>query len=318
MKKFFIAIVALAAAVSCSNDDIISIDRQAIGFGNAFVENATRVDYSTEGALTKFNVYGIVTGTAGTVNIFNGNEVTQTKQNATDIGDTNTWWYAAGAAQYWIPGASYNFAAVVDATIGDTDVDTNGMPTKLHTIVDDATDGNMNLKDMLYAKASVAGAVVTDTYNTPVAFTFSHLLSKVHFTVTSNATDGYRHTITNITVANFESGTYTINGGTWSGTTAKDVAFAEIAQVTKATGAKSNADLLLVPNAATFNVTFTVDLYKGETKLGTETKTVAVDNDLVKGNSYNFTIECSVGNPIKFTVANDPTWPDTPTDVTVQ
>ena len=318
MKKFFIAIVALAAAVSCSNDDIISIDRQAIGFGNAFVENSTRVDYSTEGALTKFNVYGIVTGTAGTVNIFNGNEVTKTQQNATDIGDTNTWWYAAGAAQYWIPGASYNFAAVVDATIGDTDVDTNGMPTKLHTIVDDATDGNMNLKDMLYAEASVAGAQVTDTYNTPVAFTFSHLLSKVHFTVTSNALGGYYHTVTGIKVANFESGTYTINGGTWAGTTPKAVTFAEIAEVTDASGAKSNADLLLVPNEATFNVTFTVDLYKNGTKLGTETKTIPVANDLVKGNSYNFTIECSVGNPIKFTVTNDPAWADPTTDVTVQ
>ena len=315
MKKFFIAIVALAAAVSCSNDDIISIDRQAIGFGNAFVENATRVDYSTEGALTKFNVYGIVTGTAGTVNIFNGNEVTKTQQNTTDIGDTNTWWYAAGAAQYWIPGASYNFAAVVDATVGDTDVDTKGMPTKLHTIVDDATNGNMNLKDMLYADASVAGAQVTDTYNTPVAFTFSHLLSKVHFTVTSNATGGYYHNVTNITVANFESGTYTIDGETWAGTTAKNVAFANIENVTvDNTDGVSNADLLLVPNAATF----TVDLYKNGTKLGTETKTVAVDTALVKGNSYNFTIACSVGNPIKFTVVNNPTWPDTPTEVTVQ
>lgn len=316
MKKIFAVIMAVAA-VACSNDDIISIDRQAIGFGNAFVDNATRVDYSTEGALTKFNVYGIVTGTAGTVNIFNGNEVTKTKQNATDIGDTNTWWYAAGNAQYWIPGASYNFAAVVDATIGDTDVDTNGMPTKLHTIVDDATDGNMNLKDMLYADASVAGAEVTDTYNTPVAFTFSHLLSKVHFTVTSNATGGYYHTVTGIKVANFESGTYTIADGSWAGTTDKDVEFAEIAEVTNESGAKFNADLLLVPNAATFDVTFTVDLYKGDTKLGTETKTVAVDTDLLKGNSYNFTIACSVGNPIKFTVTNDPTW-ETTTDVTVQ
>ena len=318
MKKLFIAMLAVAAVTACAKDEAISIDRQTIGFGNAFVENATRVDYSTEGALTKFNVYGIVTGTAGTVNIFNGNEVTKTQQNATDIGDTNTWWYAAGAAQYWIPGASYNFAAVVDATIGDTDVDTNGMPTKLHTIVDDATDGNMNLKDMLYAEASVAGAEVTDTYNTPVAFTFSHLLSKVHFTVTSNAMGGYYHNVTGIKVANFQTGTYTIADGSWAGSTAKDVVFADIENVESTdNNGVSNADLLLVPNTAAFNVTFTVELYKNGTKLGTETKTIPVDTDLKKGNSYNFTIECSVGNPIKFGVTNDPTWADT-TDVTVQ
>lgn len=298
------------AAVACSNDDIISIDRQAIGFGNPFVENATRVDYSTEGALTKFNVYGIVKGTAGTVNIFAGIPVTGS------VGAE--WSYAEQYNQYWIPGASYDFAAVVDATIGEDDVDTNGMPTKLHTIVDDATDGNMNLKDMLYAEASVAGADVTDTYNTPVAFTFSHLLSKVHFTVTSNAEGGYHHNVTNITVANFESGTYTIADGSWAGGENKKVEFGNIENVTvNNTNGVSNADLLLVPNADTFDVTFTVDLYKGETKLGTETKTVAVENDLVKGNSYNFTINCEVGNPIKFTVTNDPTWAEQP-EVTVQ
>jgi hypothetical protein len=74
-----------------------------------------------------------------------------------------------------------------------------------------------------------------------------------------------------------------------------------------------------VPNAATFNVTFTVDLYKNDTHLGTETKTIAVDQDLVKGNSYNFTIACEVDKPIKFGVTNDETWDwgDT-TDVTIQ
>ena len=75
--------------------------------------------------------------------------------------------------------------------------------------------------------------------------------------------------------------------------------------------------MLLVPNAATFNVTFTVDLYKGTTKLGTETKTIAVDTDLVKGNAYNFTIDCSVGNEIKFTVKGDPSW-TTQTEVEIQ
>ena len=302
MKKFFIAIVALAAAVACSNDDIISIDRQAIGFGNPFVENSVRADYSDGQDLTAFTVYGTVTGNNNTVALFGGDGA-----NVTGSVGAEEW--NCAETEYWVPGADYAFVAVVDATVASQDA--NKMPLTLTTVA----DATSNLEDMLYAKATVEDAAADEDV---VNFNFSHLLSKVHFTVTSNATDGYRHTITNITVANFESGTYTINGGTWSGTTAKDVAFAEIAQVTKATGAKSNADLLLVPNAATFNVTFTVDLYKGETKLGTETKTVAVDNDLVKGNSYNFTIECSVGNPIKFTVANDPTWPDTPTDVTVQ
>ena len=314
MKKLFIAMLAVAAVTACAKDEAISIDRQAIGFGNPFVENSTRADYS-DGVqkLTQFNVYGTVTGTAGTVNIFAGVPVTG------NVGDT-AWSYDEQYAQYWIPKADYDFAAVVDATVGDDDVDTNGMPTKLHTIA----DATSNLEDMLYATAHVEDATANQGV---VNFNFSHLLSKVHFTVTSNALGGYYHTVTGIKVSNFESGTYTINGGTWAGTTAKDVTFAEIAEVTNASGAKSNADLLLVPNADTFKVEFTVNLYKGTTLLGTTTyadgdadevhNAISVNSALVKGNSYNFTIDCEVGLPIQFSVEDEPTWSEQP-DVPIQ
>ena len=306
MKKVIFALAAVVALAACSKEQTVVADRgDAIGFGTPFVENSTRVDYSTPGALKKFNVYGTVTGTAGTVNIYNGVEVTGT------IG-TADWSHDAQYNQYWIPGADYDFTAIVDATVASDDA--NDMPLTLTTQADTATEGNMNLKDMLYASAHVENATANQGR---VNFNFAHLLSKVHFTVTSNAMGGYYHTVTGIKVSNFKSGTYTINGGTWAGGDAKDVDFAQIAEVTSATGAKTNAEMLLVPNAAAFNVTFTVDLYKGTTKLGTETITKAVETDLVKGNSYNFTIACSVGNPIKFGVTNDPSWGDT-TDVTIQ
>lgn len=332
MKRIFVIFALAATLVGCAKEDIVRIDRQAIAFGDTFVDNATRADYST-GSLTEFYVYGTVKGTAGTtVNIFDGDKVTKTQQNTTDIGGEGTWWYAAADAQYWIPKASYSFAAVVDATVnadatkGDLDIDTNGMPIKLHT----QADADMHLKDMLYATATATvNADGTPSAN-PVAFTFAHLLSKAHFTVTSNAEGDYYHTVTGIKIANFKSGTYTINGGTWTASSDEgnknEVAFADIANVTSTdTNGKSNAAMLLVPNAATFNVIFTVDLYKGTTKLGTETKTIPVtikdaQDEVVglqKGNSYNFTIACSVGNPIKFGVTNDPSWGDT-TDVTIQ
>lgn len=306
MKKVLIAILAVVSLASCSNEETIVVAQpDVIGFGAPFVENSTRVDYSTPGALKKFKVYGTVTGTAGTVNIYEGVEVTGTIGNA-------DWSHAEQYNQYWIPGADYDFAAIVDATVASDDA--NDMPLTLTTQADDATEGNMNLKDMLYASAHVENATANQGR---VNFNFSHLLSKVHFTVTSNAMGGYYHTVTGIKVSNFKSGTYTINGGTWAGGDAKDVGFAQIAEVTSATGAKTNAEMLLVPNAAAFNVTFTVDLYKDTTKLGTETITKAVETDLVKGNSYNFTIACSVGNPIKFGVENDPSWTTLP-DIAIQ
>lgn len=316
MKKIFFAVLALAAMASCSKEYTVDYNKQAIAFGDVFVDNATRVDYSTAGSLKEFYVYGTASGTmngGGTVNIFDGDKVEGT------VG--NTVW-SCTETQYWIPGANYNFAAVVDATVTAPDA-SYGMPTTLTTIADDASTGNMNLKDMLYAEASVAGTAITDNYNTPVNFTFNHLLSKVHFTVKSNAQGGYYHTVTGISVSNFKSGTYTIDGGTWVASTAddnkKDVAFAEIANVKSTdTNGISNADMLLVPTTDAFNVTFTVDLYKNGTKLGTETKTISVNNDLVKGHAYNFNIACSVGNPIQFTVNSDPTWDTTNGDITVQ
>ena len=306
MKKVLFALAAVVALAACSKEQtLVTPQPDAIGFGTPFVENSTRVDYSTPGALKKFNVYGTVTGTAGTVNIYNGVEVTGT------IG-TADWSHDAQYNQYWIPGADYDFTAIVDATVATAN--TYGMPLTLTTQADDATEGNMYLKDMLYASAHVEDATANQGR---VNFNFAHLLSKVKFTVTSNAMGGYYHTVTGIKVSNFKTGTYTIANGTWAGVTAKDVDFAEIANVTSATGAMTNAELLLVPNAASFNVTFTVDLYKNGTKLGTETITKTVETDLVKGNSYNFTIACSVGNPIKFGVTNDPTWGDS-TDVAIQ
>lgn len=296
MKKILISMLAVAALVSCSKEESIRVDQgEAIAFGNAFVDNATRAEDKTYGVvdLEAFNVYGTVTGTAGTVNIFNGDAVTGS------VG-ANVW--TCGNKQYWIEGATYDFAAVVDATVAQ---DANKMPTTLTTV----TDATMNFKDMLYAdRLDIVGK---KTGNGPVNFTFEHLLAKAFFTVTSNTEGGYYYTVTDITVGNYESGVYTIANETWAPGAAKNVAFGDIEEVTAADNAKTNAtQMLLVPTTDTFNVTFTADLYKDGTKLGTENKTIAVENDLVKGNVYNFTIALSVGELIQFTVTNDPTWTD--------
>lgn len=304
MKKILISMLAVAALVSCSKEESIRVDQgEAIAFGNAFVDNSTRAEDKTYGAtdLEAFNVYGTVAGTAGTVNIFNGDLVEGS------VG-TNVW--TCANKQYWIEGATYDFAAVVDATVAQ---DANKMPTTLTTVA----DATMNFKDMLYAdNLDIVGKKTGNGY---VNFTFEHLLAKAFFTVTSNTADGYYYSVTNITVGNYESGVYTIAGGTWAPGNAKNVAFGDIEEVTAADAdGKTNAtQMLLVPTTDTFNVTFTADLYKDGTKLGTETKTIAVENNLVKGNVYNFTIALSVGELIQFTVTEDPEWA-AETSVTVQ
>ena len=171
MKKLFIALFAVAAATACSNDEFVSVDRAPINFGEAFVDNATRAADTTYGAvaLTSFNVYGTVKGQGVTnpVNIFDGDNVTGTVgENAWNYVDEDT------KAEYWVVGAAYNFAAVVNADV--TAPESNfGMPTELKPV----TYATSNLKDMLYSSASVTSASANQG---AVNFTFKHLLSKVH------------------------------------------------------------------------------------------------------------------------------------------
>jgi hypothetical protein len=295
MKKIFIAFAALATLAACNKAEVIEATQDnLIVFDSPFVDYATKATdktYSGETDLTQFKVYGTVTGVDETaVNVFDGVTVSGTVGAA-------EWSYDAQYAQYWVPEADYSFAAVVDADAVAQDA------TKMPTVLTYLTDGQ---KDLLYATASVTNAAAAQGV---VNFTFAHLLSKAHFTVTSNATGDYSHTIRDIKVANFETGTYTIADGSWDGATSTNIEFGKVVGVTAATGAKTNeTEMLLIPNTGTFNVTFTVDLSKDGALLSTQTKTIPVDTDLVKGNAYNFTIECSVGNPIKFTVLTDPTW----------
>ena len=99
---------------------------------------------------------------------------------------------------------------------------------------------------------------------------------------------------------------------------AKNVSFDDVTEVTRAS-TKSNDEMLLVPVTADFNVAFTVETWytkvtddiADDVKISTEAKTIPVSTDLVKGNAYNFTIACSMGNKIEFSVNNNPTgWGD--------
>ena len=304
MKRIFVAIMALGALVSCSKDELVSQNREVIGFGSAFVDNSTRATdptYSGTASLTSFDVYGTVTGTAGTVNIFNGDKVTGA------IG-SSVW--TCTNNQYWIDGASYEFAAVVDAN-GVTQ-GTYNMPTAL-------TYNTSGQKDLLYATATAEGKA---SGNDKVDFSFSHLLSKAQFTVKSNTEGGYYYSVKDIKVNNFETGTYSIADDTWAGTTAKDIEFGAIEKVTKtdANGKTNATQMLLIPTTTDFKVSFTVELWNDK---GTETTTddvklstvtyygdtaKTVSQDLVKGNAYDFNLSLSVGEKIEFTVTTAPTW----------
>ena len=307
MKKYLYIALAAAALTSCSSDDTLDVVQgEQISFSNAYVGNSTRATDDTYGPnklVEKFNVYGTVTGTAGTVNIFNGNDVTK-PTTITNAYDATKAWECAGTAQYWIAGANYQFAAIVNEDIVTVTYDqTTGMPTKLSYTTDSLTT-----KDLLYATASVPSASASQGL---VAFSFDHLLSKVKFTVKSNAPEGYHYSVENIKIANYETAEYNIANSTWTGNTAHNFNFGPVREVTAKTGEKTNAkEMLLIPNTADYAITFTVNLYVNGKLANSDNYSSTVSHDLVKGNSYNFVIDLSIGNQIQFTIQNVKGWVD--------
>ena len=300
MKRIFVAIMALGALVSCSKDELVSVNRQAIQFGNAFVENSTRADDPSYSAndIASFQVYGTVEGNV----IFNGNTVTKGEAAY------NTAWTLSGTPQYWVEGADYVFVGIVDGNktnVTKTNL-VNGMPSTIEYTADGATDLLCQTIEMTAEKDE----------DDLVAFSFSHLLSKVNFTVnnSSSAADGYSFVVKNIKFNGSVNAVYNVATKTWgSFGTAADTAIGNGTDKTivVASGADSNelgTEVLFLPGA--YTISFTVDiLYNGNVITSTSYPTTGTYSyELAANNAYNFNVSVSVGNQIKFTVTEKPTW----------
>ena len=313
MKKILISMLAVAALVSCSKEESIRVDQgEAIEFGNAFVDNATRADDATDPsystttgkgvALTSFNVYGAVNG----VNIFNGNLV---EKNA----DYGAAWKLTGNKQYWIAGADYEFVAVVDGnkagvTVTHTDAD-SGIPTSIDYTVDGATD------------LLCASVVRLDNTNTSiVGFDFEHLLSKVKFSVENTseaAATNYRIVLTSAKITGvYESGAYGVAARAWTATDTTDFVLENLTVASAATQFNSK-EILLIPgkNVGVYvkaNIEVTDDAGAHWTVVSevekTFTNVLGDGKTLVANNAYHFAVSLGIGTEIQFTATEMPDW----------
>ena len=148
MKKFFVIALAALGMVACVNDGITELPNGGeITFGDAFINNSTRaaVDPSyTKSTLDKFNVWGYVENTTGTV--FEGVEVTNNDGVGTYSG-----------TQYWAPSKNYYFAAVAGVATDKVTTENNVKPT---AIAFENTDGS---QDLIYAYKAVTSAPAPST-----------------------------------------------------------------------------------------------------------------------------------------------------------
>lgn len=311
MKKFFIAIAAIATAAACSQNETISLDNgEAISFGNAFVENATRVDQAVDPSLnaTTFKSFK-VWGTVGGVPIYADNTVTGTvgstsgvDENGDPISIPNVW-SCAEVKQYWIADAQYKFAALANA--GTVTLGEDKLPAKTTF---DATNANV---DLLYAEPVSRTGVASG--NAPVAFTFNHLLSKVKFTVnnSSTAATGYSFKVHSIVVNGSKTGTIKLADKTWESMgAAADYNVADIVVAVGDAKEESASELLLIPGD--FEISFKVDILCQGTTIATHESAKSTQT-LVGGSAYNFTIGVAVGEEITFTVTESPEWTNSST-----
>lgn len=341
MKKIFVAMLALAAAAACSNEEIVSVNREAIAFDNAFINNSVRsvsdpsFTNTAEGIFEDFAVYGFVSA---------DNQAPAAIFDGTKVYLDGAWTY--DATQYWIEDATYNFYAVAPMTDGgwicSGDANANGLVLYVQ---------NYNgTKDVLFAKASTVGE--SSGNNVPVEFNFQHILSKVKFSFTNNYdATGSSIRVKNIKITNARGGslvTLTKDYIQWgpggdSGVPAPNLDFGMATDNEATTDVKENVEvayaygqtyesqkeLLLIPVAVNggYNVTFDVEVLVGTTVVKTYGHSVNVNNFTPEaGHSYDIKAVINATNinpdgeeldPIEFTVTGIDGWDDTDANKTI-
>lgn len=308
MKKILFALCAMATFASCSNDEIVNFDKEAIAFDGAFVDNGTRAadSFTIEtNELLDFVVWA-------TTQRPPQNEVVQPivpimeKVEVSRANASAAWGYGAAYTQYWIPGNTYQFAAAKN--YGTVEL-ANGVPSKFTY---DAT----NQKDLLYAADTRVG--LEAGANAAVAFTFDHLLAKAYFTIDTQAMSGananYTYRVSDLRITNaVKDATYDVASKTWAGTTEYSLTFNNVNTGNKlaADGVYTSDDArLLIPASYTdLNITCTIETLYGNSVIDVQNYNKTIAQEFVKGYVYNFVMALKdPGQPIEFTVTKVNEW----------
>ena len=313
MKKIFVAVLAMAGVVACNTVDTLEVPQNPeIRFANAFVENATRADVAADPStktadLAAFNVWGFMDEPAGQVFV----EELVTKSG-------NTWGYTN--TQYWAPGHMYYFAALANYT--NATVNTTGANLLGLGIVTFDNAAAKGAEDLLYAATSVDATKVPES---PVALTFSHLLSKVKFSFINGFTNELATIdVKNVQITNAPAvGTIDLDVENWwdnddwtvSGTTTLN--FGDVCEKLAINGKQECAnECLTIPAAQDYTIEFDVVYYQGSVKASETHKVVSLKGVAFEmGKAYNLSAIIDASNaaedelkPIEFTVVEVKDW----------
>lgn len=311
---FLLAAVAAVAAGCTKSETVGSADGKWIRFDNAFVGNATKAITALDNEkITKMYVFGTSTSDE---DLFQNQEVKRQ-------GDS---WVYSPLVEYK-SGETYTFAAYSDGNNKiNNGVSWNGSEKKLSISDYSVSDEKQN--DLVVSIASNVEAVSNS--NAKVAFTFSHALAKIKFTIKSELGDDDPITITafkvgvnhnmcttgNLTFTNSDTPT-----STWdTQDKAKEQLGADFTETAQTTAPSVSDELVVIPQEiGSLSISF-------KAKFGEEGEEKNIQGtissvDWEAGNCYNYTasITGKQMDVIQFDVPTVSEWkPEMPGNVTLQ
>lgn len=335
MKKIFFTLCAVAALASCTNNEVVNLDKEAISFGGAFVDNATKAADNDDFDGFTITSDNITYSGGGTFDVWantkHGSNIVPILEKEAVTYKNDAWGYAEASTQYWIPGNTYNFVAVKNGTVTEL---VNGLPETITYNWHFNAANYLYEQDLIYAEVkNVVGQ--TSGNNNPVSFSFNHLLSKVYFTVDltemSQANENYAYMIPSVYFTNVsESGSYKVSTDTWTVTEYGDD-FNFYFRVHRAPGDSRDERLLsagdkyvsdmarlVVPavfdlDAATtapaLRISGFLETFYGDEMINSEDFNIDIAQTFERGHVYNFVLK--LGNPgeeIQFTVQDVTSW----------
>ena len=295
-RSLFMLGVAVAALSSCSNNEVLDIaESNAIKFSNTFVGKPTRSVTAPE--LTTDNLkemYVFASNDDGQV--FDDNPKLVYR-----IGETNEWGYDKLVA--WEANKDYEFVAYAGKNLeGNVEANTDNKSLKFSDIVVDGSEDNQF--DLLYSNTKSI-KTTADNGNSTIDFTFDHLLSMVQFTLKS----GFGAT-TEVKITNFKfygvktTGSYDASqeSPVWTFSSAAnnegDTDFKSDGEEIAQYNADATKDVVnswvIIPQQNVGSdkvemVKFTVNVFDGETKIGTKDFTAKIPSiTWEKGYRYNY------------------------------
>lgn len=283
---------------SCSSDETIDgIDMQgkAITFGNVSIkENSRATDPSySANDIENFQVWGTVKGnTNNTIKIFDGATISKGTAAYGEV-----WTQADGQTQYWIPDADYEFLAIVDGNKpGVTTTKLADAEPKMPESISYTADGET---DLLCQKVTR----LQNSDESVVAFTFTHLLSKVHFTFES---EFQNVDVTDIQIiGHYASGTYNIGSNSWTlgSKSTTPISFGSAEGITPTNSVTSTDARLIIPGD---NQTLTISFKKNGEEIAVADRPTITHN-FAANTEYNILVSFE-GGEITFEIVELEAW----------